>query len=288
VELDAVAATVTSEASTRAAADTALDTRVDALEAAPPAHTHPQSDVTGLVSDLAALDTRLDTLEAGGTGVASFNGRTGTVVPVAGDYAVADVTGLTAALAGKADDADVTAEAATRAADDAALDARVDALEAGVAGGATQAAHAVLAGPTTGSPAAPTFRALVAADVPTLAQSQVTNLVTDLAAKMALAAFATLTDGSTVTWATAGVGLPNATVTLGGNRTLSITGATSGQSGTLIVTQDGTGSRTLTLPSGSKVEGGALALSTAAGAIDVLAYTYDGTNYFWTIGKAFA
>jgi hypothetical protein len=112
--------------------------------------------------------------------VTSFNGRTGTVVPVAGDYAVADVTGLTAALAGKADDADVTAEAATRAADDAALDARVDALEAGVAGGATQAAHAVLAGPTTGSPAAPTFRALVAADVPTLAQSQVTNLVTDL------------------------------------------------------------------------------------------------------------
>lgn len=43
-----------SEAATRAAADTALDTRVDALEVAPPAHTHPQSDVTNLVTDLAA------------------------------------------------------------------------------------------------------------------------------------------------------------------------------------------------------------------------------------------
>lgn len=38
---------------------------------------------------------------AGGGGVTSFNGRTGVVVPAAGDYAVADVTGLTAQLAAK-------------------------------------------------------------------------------------------------------------------------------------------------------------------------------------------
>lgn len=36
-------------------------------------------------------------------GVTSFDGRTGAVAPTAGDYAVADITGLVAALAGKVD-----------------------------------------------------------------------------------------------------------------------------------------------------------------------------------------
>lgn len=100
--------------------------------------------------------------------------------------------------------------------------------------------------------------------------------------------FVALTDGATVTWATSGNPINHATLTLGGNRTLAITGAISGSSGTLRLTQDGTGSRTLTLPSGSKAAGGAFTLSTAAGAVDILAWVYDGTSYFWTIGKAFA
>lgn len=98
----------------------------------------------------------------------------------------------------------------------------------------------------------------------------------------------TLTDGATVTWATGGVKYPNATVTLAGNRTLAITGTVAGQSGTLVVKQDATGSRTLTLPAGSKVRdggAGAITLSTVANAIDILSYYYDGTNYFWTYGK---
>jgi hypothetical protein len=48
-----------------------------------------------------------------------------------------------------------------------------------------QTANNVFAGPTTGVPAAPGFRALVAADIPNIAESQVTNLTTDLAAKQA-------------------------------------------------------------------------------------------------------
>jgi hypothetical protein len=101
-------------------------------------------------------------------------------------------------------------------------------------------------------------------------------------------AFVTLSDGATITWATSGYPVSYAKVTLGGNRTLSITGAVAGCSGTLVVIQDGTGSRTLTLPSGSLGIGGAPVLSTTASAKDVLAWVYDGTNYFWTIGKAFA
>ena len=56
----------------------------------------------------------------------------------------------------------------------------------------------------------------------------------------------------------------------------------------MIVTQDATGGRTLTLPSGVKKPGGALALSTAANAVDILVFFYDGTNWYATLaGKAF-
>jgi hypothetical protein len=101
-------------------------------------------------------------------------------------------------------------------------------------------------------------------------------------------AFVTLTDAATVTWTITGQPVSHAKVTLGGNRTLDIVGEVDGYSGTLIVIQDGTGSRTLTLPAGSIEEGGSIVLSTAAGAKDVLAWIYDGTNFYWTVGKAFA
>ena len=99
--------------------------------------------------------------------------------------------------------------------------------------------------------------------------------------------YATLTDGATVTWTVAGL-VNNAVVTLGGNRTLAFSGLVNGMSGTLIVKQDATGSRSLTLPAGSKVingGSGAITLSTTANAIDILTWTYDGTNTYWTFGK---
>jgi hypothetical protein len=141
-------------------------------------------------------------------------------------------------------------------------------------------AKAPLASPTfTGTPAAPTATA----------GTSTTQVATTAFVQTALSpAFATLVDGATVTWATGGLRVNNAKVTLGGNRTLDITGAVDGASGLLVVTQDGTGSRTLTLPAGSIEAGGSLALSTAAGSKDVLSWFYDGTNYFWTIAKAYA
>lgn len=60
----------------------------------------PLANVSGLQTALDDLENAIDAL--GSAGVTSFNGRTGTVIPMANDYAVADIDGLTTALSGKA------------------------------------------------------------------------------------------------------------------------------------------------------------------------------------------
>jgi hypothetical protein len=100
-----------------------------------------------------------------------------------------------------------------------------------------------------------------------------------------------LTDAATISWNPAN-GL-NASVTLGGNRTLGFsTAPASGSYGTLVITQDGTGGRTLTLPSTTnRVLGSTstttVALSSAANAKDILNFYFDGTTYFWNIGQGY-
>lgn len=81
-----------------------------------------------------------------------------------------------------------------------------------------------------------------------------------------------LTDGSTITPDLADSN--NFSVTLGGNRTLANpTNITAGQSGSIFVTQDGTGSRTLAYGSYWDFAGGtAPTLSTTANAIDRIDY----------------
>lgn len=72
--------------------------------------------------------------------------------------------------------------------------------------------------------------------------------------------------------------------------TFTVSSVFNGAKGNLIIKQDGIGSRTLVLPASSKVVsggGGVITLTTSPNAIDVLAWTYDGTNYLWTYGKNF-
>jgi hypothetical protein len=77
------------------------------------------------------------------------------------------------------------------------------------------------------------------------------------------------------------------TITLTSNLTFSsITNIAAGQSFVLIVTQDGTGSRTLT--STMKFSGGTKTLSTAAGSIDVIGVFYDGATYYANLSKGYA
>ena len=100
-----------------------------------------------------------------------------------------------------------------------------------------------------------------------------------------------LTAGATITWNPA-QGL-NASVTLDQNSTLSFSSTPpAGAYGTLVVSQDGIGNRTITLPTtANKVLGSTstttIALSTASNAKDILNFYYDGTNCFWNIGQGY-
>jgi len=87
-----------------------------------------------------------------------------------------------------------------------------------------------------------------------------------------------LTDGATITpnFNTAN----NFSLTIGGNRTLANpTNITAGQSGVIVITQDGTGGRTLAFGSYWDFSGGtAPTLTTAANAVDVLVYYVNSTT----------
>jgi len=87
-----------------------------------------------------------------------------------------------------------------------------------------------------------------------------------------------LTDGATITPDFAAAN--NYSVTLGGNRTLANpTNLTAGQSGVIVITQDGTGSRTLAYGSYWKFPSGtAPTLTTTASAVDVLAYYVESST----------
>ena len=102
-------------------------------------------------------------------------------------------------------------------------------------------------------------------------------------------AWLVLTDQATITWDYA-LGY-NAEVTLAGNRALAEpTNTEDGDYGTLVITQDITGSRTLTLPASFKVVNGgagAITLSTAGGSIDSISWVKKGSDYLVTLGLNF-
>lgn len=138
---------------------------------------------------------------------------------------------------------------------------------------------------------APAWDTLQAGDIPALAESQITGLVSDLGARAALAgatftgylapAVAALTDGATITLNAAAGNV--FTVTLGGNRTLANpTNPVDGQIIRVRITQDATGSRTLAFGTAYDFGGaGAPSLTTTASKVDVLAFEYNAALSKW-------
>jgi hypothetical protein len=92
-----------------------------------------------------------------------------------------------------------------------------------------------------------------------------------------------LTDGANVAWDLAAA--PVATLTLGGNRTLdNPTNKRAGASYALLVTQDGTGTRTLAYGTEYKwMDGAAPILTPTAARKDLLTFYCDGTNLYGSV-----
>ncbi|SVD02540.1 uncharacterized protein METZ01_LOCUS355394, partial [marine metagenome] len=92
----------------------------------------------------------------------------------------------------------------------------------------------------------------------------------------------TLTDGATVNWDHAFGNV--ALWAIAGNRTMAAPTNLAVGSSALRLTQDGTGSRTVTWNAIFKWSSGAApVLSTAANAVDVLAFIYDGTSIYGSL-----
>jgi predicted outer membrane repeat protein len=101
------------------------------------------------------------------------------------------------------------------------------------------------------------------------------------------------TTGSTINWNVSGLST-NYRVTLSAATTLNLTNVRNGEYGTIIVTQDGVGGRTITLGTVNGAlathrvvngGGGVLTLTSTASATDILSFTYNGSAMYWTVGN---
>ena len=188
----------------------------------------------------------------------------------------------------------------------------------------TQTANYVFAGPSSGAAAAPTFRAMVASDLPASGVTPGTYFsinpatgalyidaitvdlygrITGTSTTSATVALPSINNIWTAAQNVASRALtfasPLATdaslgnafhVTLTSNFTMSFpTNLVSGGTYLWKLTQDGSGNRVVTWSGNWKWPGGtAGVLSTGAGAVDLLTGYYDGTNLLCTLQKAYA
>jgi hypothetical protein len=99
--------------------------------------------------------------------------------------------------------------------------------------------------------------------------------------------------GSTITWNVSGQST-NYQATLTATTTLNLTNVRNGDYGTIILTQDSVGGRTISLGTinGASAThrvvnggGGSVVLTSNANAIDILTFTYNGSTMFWTVGN---
>lgn len=125
--------------------------------------------------------------------------------------------------------------------------------------------------------------------------ASVSNGLTTVVAVPAVYPFTALTDGATVTWDTLSAQNANATLLFTvhtGSRTLNLSNLINGGNYVIRLTQDGTGGTSLAGGTGCtwKQPGGGgstFTLTASAAAIDVIAFTYDGTNCLSILTKAY-
>jgi len=233
------------------------------------------SAIVGSVTGNAGNVTGTVAIANGGTGATSASAaRTALGLAIGTDVQAYDATILKSANIGstvQAYDADLTTLGAGGSAARSFLGLAI--------GTDVQAYDADLTTLGAGGSAARSFLGLaIGTDVQAYnANTAVTNVAQSFTAAQR-GSITALTDGATITpnFALAN----NFSVTLGGNRTLANpSNLTAGQSGVIVITQDGTGSRTLAYGSYFKFANGtAPTLTTTASAVDVLAYYVESTT----------
>ena len=188
----------------------------------------------------------------------------------------------------------------------------------------TQNSGTLLAGPPSGNPAQPSFRLLVVGDLPITVPASFALLTTtspggnlqtvpsgnsgqllisqgpgvepvfgNINTGFFTNNIQTLTDSSAVTWNTANGGNASLLLTsgVGATRTLTITNAVPGNYYTIRLIQASSGGQAVTFTGITvKVSGagsGAVVLSTANNAIDILTFYYDGTTFYCNYGTSY-
>jgi len=107
--------------------------------------------------------------------------------------------------------------------------------------------------------------------------------------------FVNIGSASTINWNVSGDSA-NYEVTLTANTTLNITNVRNGDYGTILISQDSVGSRTITLGTINGVSGtnrhkvssggaGTIYLTSTPNALDAVSFVYNGTNLYWTVGN---
>ena len=107
--------------------------------------------------------------------------------------------------------------------------------------------------------------------------------------------FVNIGSAFTINWNVSGDSA-NYEVTLTANTTLNITNVRNGDYGTILISQDSVGSRTITLGTINGVSGinrhkvssggaGTIYLTSTPNALDVVSFVYNGTNLYWTVGN---
>ncbi len=118
------------------------------------------------------------------------------------------------------------------------------------------------------------------------------NVVTGSAGGVSIDDYNVTDSATTITWDVSGVST-NYESTLTGNTTLDLTNVRNGDYGTIILTQDGVGSHTLTFGTVNGAGGdhkvisggaGTITLTSTAGSTDILTFTYNGDTVWWSGG----
>jgi hypothetical protein len=137
------------------------------------------------------------------------------------------------------------------------------------------------------------FRSLSAGSNISITSGATTLTINSTSVGLTLDPYFNSGSGATINWNVSGQST-NYLATLTASTTLNLTNVRNGDYGTIILTQDGIGGRTITLNNVNGSTGvhkvanggaGIITLTSNPNAIDIVTFTYNGSTMYWTVGN---